>query len=129
MCMKRATTVYPEPQDRIKDNGIEIADGATIQDDPRVVSTLRELRAVRWRDVETLTIQDCDPVGCRFEACPNHQGQAGALPVKETEQAAPRQAQSELIITCGQRGEIAQFLIMLSVAFRTGQRNKRKGRR
>jgi len=125
MCMKRATTVYPEPQDRIKDNGIEIADGATIQDDPRVVSTLRELRAVRWRDVETLTIQDCDPVGCRFEACPNHQGQAGALPVKETEQAAPR----ELIVKCGQRGEIAQFLIMLSVAFRTGQRNKRKGRR
>jgi hypothetical protein len=77
---------------------------------------------INFRDMKTLTINECDPDRCRFEQCPMHTGSANPFPVKpEPEQSGP----GVVAITCRQNPLLAKALIEFANRLKGAKKNGR----
>jgi len=68
-----------------------------------------KIRTIDWNKVKTLTIKNCDPVGCPFEQCPMHEGSVNPFPVQDQVQEA---GDGVLAVACNQNPLLAKALIV-----------------
>jgi len=73
-----------------------------------MIGILTKIKGMDWKQIKTLTIQNCDPEGCRFERCPMHAGSSNPFPVcDQVEESGP----GVLVIQCNQNPLLARALI------------------
>lgn len=65
-------------------------------------------KKIDWKNVKTLTINDCDPAGCRFQQCPLHTNSANPFPIKPV---AEHNGPGVVEVSCNQNALLARALV------------------